>query len=86
MIRPKDAEAYCQAVDAEEKARIAAGERRATHKDIEEYINAIRYEWDDYWGDMSAASILFHKDLVKMLSWDEKELPFLADIEKRMGL
>ena len=37
-------------------------------------------------GDMSAASILFHKDLVKMLSWDEKELPFLADIEKRMGL
>ena len=50
MIRPKDAEAYCQAVDAEEKARIAAGERRATHKDIEEYINAIRYEWDDYWG------------------------------------
>ena len=78
--KSKDAEA----IDDEEKAKER--DRKATHEDVKEYIRAIRYEWDDYWGDMSAASILFHKELTEMLSWDEKELPFLADIEKRMGL
>ena len=46
MLRPKDAEAFCQAVDAEEKEK----DRKATHEDVKEYIRAIRYDMNDYWG------------------------------------
>lgn len=59
---------------------------KATHEDVKEYIRAIRYDMDDYWGDVPAGISSFHNELVKMLAWDADDLPALVDIEKRMGL
>ena len=61
-------------------------DRKATHKDIGEYINAIRYDMDDYWGDVPAALSAYHNELVKMLSWDADDLPNMSEIWERMGM
>ena len=61
-------------------------DRKATHKDIEEYIRAIRHDMDDYWGDVPAGISSFHNELIKMLDWDADDLPNMSEIWDRMGM
>ena len=81
MIRPKDAEAFCQAVDAEEKAREEAGERRATRADIEALMAPYGNRLLDYWGgELSPTEKALYRHYCDMLTWPEKDLPFLSDL------
>ena len=68
--------------DAEEKE----DDRKATHEDVKEYIRAIRYDMNDYWGDVPATMRAYHNELVKMLGWDADDLPNMSEIWERMGL
>ena len=80
--RGEDKSKDAEAVDAEEKEK----DRKATHEDVKEYIRAIRYDMNDYWGDVPATMRAFHNELVKMLDWDADDLPNMSEIWERMGL
>ena len=80
MIRPKDAEAFCQAAEAEEKARIAAGSKRATYADVEAEVEKLRLSKENYpaeWGSAQEALFRYYQE---MLDWDEQDLPLLEDL------
>ena len=75
MLRPKDAEKFVREFEAEQKAREAAGEVRATHEDIRRLM--VPYEGEE----LSSMEQVYYNELAEMLEWDEKDLPFLADLE-----
>ena len=75
MLRPKDADAFLREFRTEQKAREAAGEVRATHADIRKLM--VPYEGEE----LSSMEQVYYNELVEMLEWDEKDLPFLADLE-----
>lgn len=75
MLRPKDAEKFVREFEAEQKAREAAGEVRATHEDIRKLM--VPYEEEE----LSSMEQAYYNELVEMLEWDEKDLPFLSDLE-----
>ena len=77
MLRPKDAEKFVREFEAEQKAREASGERRATHNDIRRLIVPYEARLED----LSSMELVYYQELVEMLDWDEKDLPFLADLE-----
>ena len=82
MLRPKDAEKFVREYRAEQKAREASGERRATHADIERLMIPYEARMADPLGeDLSPAEIVYYRELAERLEWDEKDLPFLADLE-----
>lgn len=76
MIRPKDAEKFVQEFEAEQKAREAAGEVRATHTDIRRLVVPYQARLED----LSSMEQVYYNELVEMLDWDESELPFLNDL------
>ena len=80
MIRPKDVEKFVREFDAEEKTRIAAGSKRATHKDIEAEVEKLRLRKEKYpaeWGSAAEALFRYYQE---MLDWDEQDLPLLEDL------
>ena len=82
MLRPKDAEKFVREFEAEQKAREESGEVRATHADIRRLMAPYEARMLDYLGEpLSAAESVYYDELVEMLEWDEKDLPFLADLE-----
>ena len=80
MIRPKDAEKFVREFDAEEKARIAAGSKRATYADVEAEVEKLRLRKEKYpaeWGSVAEALFRYYQE---MLDWDEQDLPLLEDL------
>ena len=80
MIRPKNIVAFCQAAEDEEKAREAAGERRATYADVEAEVEKLRLRKENYKAEWGSAQEALYRYYQEMLTWDETELPLLEDL------
>ena len=80
MIRPKDAEKFVRECDAEEKARIAAGSKRATYADVEAEVEKLRLSKEKYPAEWGSAQEALYRYYQEMLDWDETELPLLEDL------
>ena len=68
------------ALSPSEAAKIAAeiaedDSPRATHADVEAYVEALRAEVAEDGEDVSSALVVLLEEAEDMLSWDEADLP-----------
>ena len=68
------------ALSPSEAAKIAAeiaedDSPRATHADVEAYVEALRVAIDEEDGDAPSALLVLYDEATDMLTWDESDLP-----------